>query len=511
MAFLNDTISGEMAHAVIRASCCNLNGMRRLCSVIAFVLLFCAFPLHAADTTEAGKVAAWVRELPPVDADASFFGVLGGISTNHLGPAPMAKVRTSGPAALYADTEQLAIAVNGMATRGEQYVAPLVSGGIRWVRDVQNLPWGFVEVQSGTYRFEIIDAIVKAAQAAGAEYVGTVMPYAGWDFIAGGVPLATDPMCTRLLDEDFFYLKFDQRMDRYRDEEAFLRYLAAAVERYDGDGIDDMPGLTTPIRYWQIHNEPEGDRCGLFRDDVAAFERLMRLSSNVVHLHCPQCQVLNGGAAAQLHRENEIPPPLGVNFWRDYAALGGAPWIDVIAVHYNEGKSADHGNVDDFEYQIRRARDLLGDTKPVWVTEFGVIIGDHGNFQGLSEADAAAWYVRMDAAGLAAGAVRFFPDAPGFLEMNGTTYLTFYVQKLIQAKLGGFTSAAKLAEGQYRFSVNGRDVYVLWNGVPAGLIGNVRVTDVYGNVTLRAASSLTPSEDAPVFVEGDMRRRAARH
>ena len=32
---------------------------------------------------------------------------------------------------------------------------------------------------------------------------------------------------------------------------AFGRY----VERYDGDGIDDMPGLATPIHHWEIFEE----------------------------------------------------------------------------------------------------------------------------------------------------------------------------------------------------------------------------------------------------------------
>lgn len=485
--------------------------MPRICSLFALVSIACAVPLNAADTAEAAKVASWVKALPSADAAASFFGVLGGVSTNHLAPMPMDKVRASGPAALYADSEQLAVAVNGMAARGTNYATPLVNGGIRWFRDVQNMPWGFIEVQSGTYRFEILDAIIKAVQSAGGTYVGTVMPYAGWDFIAGGVAPTTDPMCVRLLDEDFFYLTFDRRMDRYRDENAFLRFLTAAVERYDGDGLDDMPGLITPVLHWQIHNEPEGERCGLFRNDVAAFERLMRLSSDAIHTNCPSCLVINGGAAAQLYRENENPPPQGVNFWRDYAMLGGAPWIDVIAVHYNEGKSENHGDLNDFEYLLHRARELLGASKPVWVTEFGVVIGDHGNFHGLTESEAAAWYVRMDTAGLAAGAVKLFPDASGVMEMNGTTYLTFYVQKLIQAKLGGFTAATKLADGQYRFTVNGRDIYVLWNGAPATLTGNVRVTDYYGNISVKSVSSLTPTEAAPVFVESEGRRRAARH
>ena len=41
------------------------------------------------------------------------------------------------------------------------------------------------------------------------------------------------------------------------DPESYALWLGAVVERYDGDGIDDMPGLQYPIRHWEIGNEPD--------------------------------------------------------------------------------------------------------------------------------------------------------------------------------------------------------------------------------------------------------------
>ena len=32
------------------------------------------------------------------------------------------------------------------------------------------------------------------------------------------------------------------------------------VERYDGDGVDDMPGLEIPVKHWEIDNEPSQGR-----------------------------------------------------------------------------------------------------------------------------------------------------------------------------------------------------------------------------------------------------------
>jgi len=40
-------------------------------------------------------------------------------------------------------------------------------------------------------------------------------------------------------------------------KESYIEFVKKAVERYDGDGEDDMPGLKNPVKYWQVENEPE--------------------------------------------------------------------------------------------------------------------------------------------------------------------------------------------------------------------------------------------------------------
>lgn len=476
-----------------------------------FSLCLAALPAAAQPqlklAPEAAKVSSWLRDLPPAKAGTSFFGVLGGISATHLGPG-VAVVRQSGPAALYDNAQALQGTQQAVRLRAD-YLRLLSGAGITTFRDVQNIPWGLIEVSPSRYQYEVIDEILSSVAAVDGSFVGTVMPYASWDLAAW--PPATSEMCKRLLTEDFFYLQHDGRMDRYRDEAAYLRFLERVVERYDGDGVDDAPNLKAPIKVWQIHNEPEGDQCGLFRNDVAAFVRLMQVSAEAVHRSCADCLVANGGAGIPLFFENRNPVPAGVTFWRDYAAMGGAAFVDVIAAHYNQGKDPDHGSVDDLEVQIRRLRELLGSDKPVWLTEFGVFVGFGGNFSAMPEAEAAAWYVRFYAAGLAAGATRFFSDAPSFVQLDGTAYLPYFVNKLLDAKLGGFTSARRIAAGQYAFRVNGRDAYVLWSGVPGELRGAVDVTDMYGNHTRADASGVHPTAQSPLIVEpAAVRRRAVR-
>ena len=67
----------------------------------------------------------------------------------------------------------------------------------------------------------------------------------------------------------------------------YQRWVRAVVERYDGDGVDDMPGLTAPIRYWQVDNEPPRRREG--------YADLVRITSQAVKEADPTAKVLIGG------------------------------------------------------------------------------------------------------------------------------------------------------------------------------------------------------------------------
>jgi hypothetical protein len=451
------------------------------------------------DSAESAKVAQWVHDLAPVSAEANHFSAIGTISMHMLqGPAREVMLQ-QGPAAFYADASAIQATKADYERRIQEILPVMAAGGIRYLRDVQNFPWGLFEPQKGQYEFGLSDTIVAGVEANGLEYIGVVMPFADWDLAAHG---PAPQICQHFFQEDFPYLAHTGAMDRYVDLDAFITFLGKLVERYDGDEVDDAPSLQRGVKFWQIQNEPEGADCGQFRKDPEAFVELMQRSYEAVHAACADCQVMNGGAAIPLWQGGQFQ---GADFWKKYADLGGAQYVDVIAVHYNEGKhDPTAGKAADFETQVSRLRELLGAEKPVWVTEFGVIVGQGGvgRFHFLSEPQAAAWYLRFYSAGLAAGVNRFFSDAPSYYSpKDRQVLLPFYVNKMLEEKFGAFAAAEKLAEGQYRFMVGGRPVYVLWNGVPTELTGTVTATDMYGNTQTLEASTLKPSEAAPIIVE----------
>ncbi len=214
------------------------------------------------------------------------------------------------------------------------------------------------------------------------------------------------------------------------------------------------------------------------------------------------------GGALAIHG-NQVQEK-GLQFWEDFVAKGGGDAIEIVAIHYNQGKSGG-STIEQFIGMIDTYRSIFGD-KPIWVTEFGVLIADAtqdgdtaGKFNRMTEEEGASWLIRFYTAGLNAGVSKFFSGYIGFVSKD-VVQLTFYTNLLIQSKLMGFTESEKLTDGQYRFVVNGKSVYVLWGNSPTheSITGTISVTDIYGNVSqaerLRfnwTMSQFSPSRSSP--------------
>ena len=67
-------------------------------------------------------------------------------------------------------------------------------------------------------------------------------------------------------------------------------FVRALVERYDGDGKEDMPGLKKPVRFWQVGNEPD-----LASSDWEGYANLVQITTTAVKASCSHCQVAMGG------------------------------------------------------------------------------------------------------------------------------------------------------------------------------------------------------------------------
>ena len=132
--------------------------------------------------------------------------------------------------------------------------------------------WENIEPEPGEYRWGPLDAVVSEYQQSG--FTGLQMDFAAIS------PWASSRQPS-LGDQGDTFPK-----EEYLDD--YVAYLTAVVERYDHDGVDDMPGLIYPIHDYGIEREFTGFWPGSAEDYV----RLLRLSYPAIKAADPEARVL---------------------------------------------------------------------------------------------------------------------------------------------------------------------------------------------------------------------------
>jgi len=115
--------------------------------------------------------------------------------------------------------------------------------GVQQIR-IAPITWDSIEPQKGTYDFTANDQIIMKLQQGNVSLiVATIRDINMW----GGNLVAQasyDPQNPLSAKSGF-----------PGDIAAWKAFINAIVERYDGDGVNDMPGLIFPVKYWQIESE----------------------------------------------------------------------------------------------------------------------------------------------------------------------------------------------------------------------------------------------------------------
>ena len=97
--------------------------------------------------------------------------------------------------------------------------------------------WGLIEKTPGEYVWKRSDSLVTAIQQDRVGVLTTIWPFAEWDqnTCHADKPKA-QPVFPILTDSLY----------KPCDIDAYIAWLEATIERYDGDGLNDMPGLEYP-------------------------------------------------------------------------------------------------------------------------------------------------------------------------------------------------------------------------------------------------------------------------
>ncbi len=318
------------------------------------------------------------------------------------------------------------------------------------------------------------------------------------------------------------------------DMEAYASFLDKLVERYDGDGIDDMPGLTVPIKHWELMNEPEFQTDPIyFQGTPADYVDTLIVTHEAVKQADPEALIVQGGMAGMMSES--------AAWWQGVFDAGGGDYLDIMNMH-----SIGHGehlNIPAFKEFLNE--NGLGD-KPIWVTE--VQFQQQQLMQGYewinldeyqlflqagsyTNEDYAKILARSYIFALASGVDKLFyvnirmPPAghppPPFDERSalitddGERSAMFYAHLTISNILGDLALTDSdtvevlsetvggwyIVDGQYKFTIGGKTIYALWGSgsLPAEITGEVRMVDITGTETIVDAASIYLS-DSPIFI-----------
>lgn len=382
-----------------------------------------------------------------------------------------------------------------------------------------DMTWDQIEPKKGQFDWQETDEML-AKMPGEIYYLSIIQPFANWD----------QDTCH---PENKYQTSVDPKkaakglkVGKPCDMQAYAEFLTKAVERYDGDGIDDAPGIITPIKYWEILNEPsmQGGQTGGMGEELKFFVgspddyfQILKTSYETIKKADPEAKVLHAGMAGMQSD--------AVEFFAPIFTPEGGKYFD-IANNHTISTNEQREDLSMIKFKKLLADNGLGD-KPVWITEvqYGQLTEKP---QDLREMEVLM--AKSTVFALAKGAEKLFYisnwlqwggkekwDDPENMKKNldGSTQKVYL--NLVD-KVNNFDKVETIKEeyrenpmemdgatsviGQYRFTSGAKNIYVLWGEaeLPSEISGKVKVTDIYGKSTQIDAKNIKLTNE-PIFVE----------
>ena len=218
----------------------------------------------------------------------------------------------------------------------------------QWVRPHPGpFIWNHIEKEKGKFNWEETDKYVVYAQEHNQIILATIWPHANWE----------QKSCKRKKAKSPFGKRFTKYLSKPCSMDDYKNFLLKLVDRYDGDGLNDMPGLTKPIKYWDVMNEPEFKM--FFKGSKEDFVEIFNFSSKVIKEKQPDAVIVMAGAAGMFPESKKywkvVLPKIKDNF-------------DIANIHHISGPDGQCDKqlwVDEFAALLKSA-DV---DKPIWLTE----------------------------------------------------------------------------------------------------------------------------------------------
>ena len=218
----------------------------------------------------------------------------------------------------------------------------------QWVRPHPGpFIWNHIERDKGKFTWDDVDQYVVYAQEHNQTILATIWPHADWE----------QKSCKRKKAKSPFGKRFTKYLSKPCSMDDYKNFLTKLVDRYDRDGSNDMPGLTKPIKYWDVMNEPEFKM--FFKGSKEDFIEIFNFSSKVIKEKQPDAVIVMAGAAGMF--------PENKKYWKSVL-----PEIkdhfDIANIHHISGPDGQC----DKQLWVDEFADLLKSVdidKPIWLTE----------------------------------------------------------------------------------------------------------------------------------------------
>jgi len=218
----------------------------------------------------------------------------------------------------------------------------------QWVRPHPGpFIWNHIEREKGNFAWDDVDKYVIYAQEHNQTILATIWPHADWE----------QKSCKRKKARSAFGKRFSKYLSKPCSMNDYKNFLLQLIDRYDGNGLNDMPGLTKPIKYWDIMNEPEFDM--FFKGSKDDFIEIFNFSSKVIKEKQPDAVIVMAGAAG-MFPENKKYWKLVLPKIKDH--------FDIANIHHISGPDGQCDKqlwVDEFAALLKS----VNIDKPIWLTE----------------------------------------------------------------------------------------------------------------------------------------------
>lgn len=215
----------------------------------------------------------------------------------------------------YGDLRPQAFGVQSHSALDETRLDWSAEAGAQWIRI--HVSWAAVEPSNTDpqhYDWSRLDPVVSAAHQKGIDLILVIAGQPSW--------------------------AAEYAMGPVYDTADLLEFVAALVERYDGDGVEDAEG-SPRAEYVELYNEPDNADLGhaahggwgYWGHNGAGYAELLRALYPVVHAASPRAKLVCGGLALDWFEEDG--GPFDARFLEDVlAACQGHDCYDLMNFHY---------------------------------------------------------------------------------------------------------------------------------------------------------------------------------